>query len=119
MLDPDTTVMDIWPAPMIYAGPTEVQFHASSRRHAGASFFVVGRDAAGMKGSMEAVAHMDDDIYKGEHARYVLQMSPVLEDGQMGPFPMLDQLSETQEEGGVRFNRIKFATVPIDLPTQL
>lgn len=84
MLDPDTTVMAIWPAPMIYAGPTEVQFHASSRRNAGASFFVVGRDAAGMKGSMEAVAHMDDDIYKGEHARYVLQMSPVLEDAQMG-----------------------------------
>jgi 3'-phosphoadenosine 5'-phosphosulfate synthase len=24
MLDPDTTVMAIWPAPMIYAGPTEV-----------------------------------------------------------------------------------------------
>ena len=48
------------------------------------SFFVVGRDAAGMKGSMEAVAHMDDDIYKGEHARYVLQISPVLEDAQMG-----------------------------------
>ena len=23
MLDPDTTVMAIWPAPMIYAGPTE------------------------------------------------------------------------------------------------
>jgi len=84
MLDEETTVMAIWPAPMIYGGPTEVQFHASSRRNAGASFFVVGRDAAGMKGSMEAVAHMDDDIYKGEHARYVLQMSPVLEDGSMG-----------------------------------
>lgn len=32
MLDPDTTVMAIWPSPMIYAGPTEVQFHAKSRR---------------------------------------------------------------------------------------
>ena len=28
MLDPDTTIMAIWPAPMLYAGPTEVQFHA-------------------------------------------------------------------------------------------
>lgn len=83
MLDPAWTVMAIWPAPMIYAGPTEVQFHAQSRRNAGASFFVVGRDAAGMKGSMEAVAHQDDDLYKGEHARYVLQMSPVLEDHEM------------------------------------
>jgi len=68
---------------MIYGGPTEVQFHAASRRNAGASFFVVGRDPAGMKGSDLAVAHPDDDLYKGEHGRYVLQMSPVLEDQQM------------------------------------
>ena len=33
----------------LYAGPTEVQFHAKSRRCAGASYFVVGRDPAGMK----------------------------------------------------------------------
>ena len=43
-LDPATTVMAIWPSPMVYAGPTEVQFHAKSRRSAGASYFVVGRD---------------------------------------------------------------------------
>jgi 3'-phosphoadenosine 5'-phosphosulfate synthase len=83
MLDPAWTVMAIWPAPMIYGGPTEVQFHAQSRRNAGASFFVVGRDPAGMKGSELAVASPDDDLYKGEHGRYVLQMSPVLEDQQM------------------------------------
>ena len=35
MLDPSWTVMGIWPAPMIYAGPTEVQFHAASRRNRG------------------------------------------------------------------------------------
>ena len=35
MLDKDTTVMAIWPAPMIYGGPTEVLFHAKSRRNAG------------------------------------------------------------------------------------
>ena len=33
--------MAIWPSPMIYAGPTEVQFHAKSRRVAGASVFTV------------------------------------------------------------------------------
>jgi 3'-phosphoadenosine 5'-phosphosulfate synthase len=42
-LDPATTVMAIWPAPMVYAGPTEVQFHAKSRRSAGASYFGTGR----------------------------------------------------------------------------
>lgn len=36
-------VMAIWPAPMIYAGPTEVLFHAKSRRNAGATYFVAGR----------------------------------------------------------------------------
>ena len=48
MLDKATTVLAIWPAPMMYAGPTEVQFHARSRQVAGAEFFVVGRDPAGM-----------------------------------------------------------------------
>ncbi len=75
-LDPAKTVMAIWPAPMVYAGPTEVQFHAKSRRSAGASYFVVGRDPAGMKGSELAVAHPDDDLYDGDHGRYVLQNSP-------------------------------------------
>jgi 3'-phosphoadenosine 5'-phosphosulfate synthase len=65
MLDGETTVMAIWPAPMIYAGPTEVLFHAKSRRNAGATYFVAGRDPAGMKGSSLAVAHPDDDLYDG------------------------------------------------------
>jgi len=83
MLDESWTVMGIWPAPMIYAGPTEVQFHAASRRNCGASYFVVGRDAAGMKGSELAQWSPDDDLYNADHARYVLQMSPVLEDLEM------------------------------------
>jgi len=75
-LDSSWTVMAIWPSPMIYAGPTEVQFHAKSRRNGGASYFVVGRDPAGMKGSELAEASPDDDLYDGDHGRYVLQMSP-------------------------------------------
>ncbi|EWM28233.1 aps kinase atp sulfurlyase pyrophosphatase fusion protein [Nannochloropsis gaditana] len=78
MLDPNTTVMAIWPAPMIYAGPTEVIFHAKSRRNAGAGFFVVGRDPAGMKGSVEAATFKEDDLYHPDHGRYVLQTSPGL-----------------------------------------
>ncbi|CAM9583537.1 unnamed protein product, partial [Choristocarpus tenellus] len=76
MLDPATTVMAIWPSPMIYGGPTEVQFHAKSRRSGGASFFVVGRDPAGMKGSSLAQYAPDDDLYDPQHGRYVLWMSP-------------------------------------------
>ena len=76
MLDPETTVMAIWPAPMIYGGPTEVLFHAKSRRNAGATYFVAGRDPAGMKGSSIAEAHQDEDLYNGDHGRYVLTMSP-------------------------------------------
>lgn len=81
MLDKENTVMAIWPAPMIYAGPTEVLFHAKSRRNAGATYFVAGRDPAGMKGSSLAVAHPDDDLYDGNHGRYVLTVSP-------GQYPM-------------------------------
>jgi len=71
---------------MVYAGPTEVQFHAKSRRSAGASYFVVGRDPAGMKGSMDALAHPDDDLYDGDHGRYVLQNSPGIGSMQMLSF---------------------------------
>jgi len=85
-LDPDKTVMAIWPSPMVYAGPTEVQFHAKSRRSAGASYFVVGRDPAGMKGSPEAVAHPNDDLYYGDHGRYVLRNSPGIGDMQILSF---------------------------------
>jgi 3'-phosphoadenosine 5'-phosphosulfate synthase len=85
-LDPATTVMAIWPSPMVYAGPTEVEFHAKSRRSAGASYFVVGRDPAGMKGSLNAVAHPDDDLYDGNHGRYVLNYSPGIGDMKMLSF---------------------------------
>lgn len=37
---------------------------------------LTGRDPAGMKGSSLAVAHPDDDLYNGDHGRYVLYNSP-------------------------------------------
>ena len=87
-LHPDWTVMAIWPSPMIYAGPTEVQFHAKSRRVAGAAFFTVGRDPAGMPYSSEPYYNEDkckaddgaclegEDLYHPDHGRYVLMSSP-------------------------------------------
>ncbi|CAH0521951.1 unnamed protein product [Peronospora belbahrii] len=76
MLNKESTVLAIWPSPMIYAGPREVQWHAKSRKNAGASFFVVGRDPAGIKRSDGD----KDDIYAGDHGRFVLRMAPGMED---------------------------------------
>jgi 3'-phosphoadenosine 5'-phosphosulfate synthase len=78
-LDPATTVMSIWPSPMVYAGPTEVQWHAKSRRNAGAKYFITGRDPAGLKGSKAWQEKTGgEDLYDGNHGRYVMQMSPGL-----------------------------------------
>lgn len=48
ILDPKSTVLAIFPSPMLYAGPTEVQWHAKTRMTTGANFYIVGRDPAGM-----------------------------------------------------------------------
>lgn len=48
-LNPDHTILGVWPSPMFYGGPTEVLWHASSRVGAGISHFITGRDPAGVK----------------------------------------------------------------------
>jgi len=48
VLEPASTVLAIFPSPMMYAGPTEVQWHAKARMVTGANFYIVGRDPAGM-----------------------------------------------------------------------
>jgi 3'-phosphoadenosine 5'-phosphosulfate synthase len=47
VLDPATTILGIFPSPMLYGGPTEVQWHAKARMNAGCSYYIVGRDPAG------------------------------------------------------------------------
>jgi 3'-phosphoadenosine 5'-phosphosulfate synthase len=66
VLDPETTVMAIFPSPMLYAGPTEVQWHAKARVSAGATFYIVGRDPAG-------IPHPDTkkDLYEPTHGSKV------------------------------------------------
>ena len=79
MLDDAWTVLAIWPSPMVYSGPTEVQWHAKSRRVAGADYFIVGRDPAGLSYSndyMKSHNQTSDDVYHADHGRYVLQVSP-------------------------------------------
>jgi 3'-phosphoadenosine 5'-phosphosulfate synthase len=74
-------VLAIWPSPMIYAGPREVQWHASSRVHGGATHYIVGRDPAGMKHPAK-----DEDMYHMWHGTTMLEQSPGLQQVQLLPF---------------------------------
>jgi len=81
ILEPESTVMAIFPSPMMYAGPTEVQWHAKSRMSTGANFYIVGRDPAGMP-------HPDGgkDLYEHTHGSKVLTMAPGLTQLEIVPF---------------------------------
>lgn len=73
--------MAIFPSPMHYAGPTEVQWHAKARVNAGANFYIVGRDPAGMGHPTEK-----RDLYDPDHGKKVLSMAPGLEKLNILPF---------------------------------
>uniref|UniRef100_A0A0D9W1U2 sulfate adenylyltransferase n=1 Tax=Leersia perrieri TaxID=77586 RepID=A0A0D9W1U2_9ORYZ len=81
VLDPETTIVSIFPSPMHYAGPTEVQWHAKARINAGANFYIVGRDPAGMGHPTEK-----RDLYNPDHGKKVLSMAPGLEKLNILPF---------------------------------
>ncbi|TGZ34266.1 hypothetical protein CRM22_011409 [Opisthorchis felineus] len=82
VLDPKTTLVAIFPSPMLYAGPREVQWHARTRLYAGVQFYIVGRDPAGLP-------HPDGsgvDLYDPTHGAQVLSMAPGLPGLQILPF---------------------------------
>ncbi|XP_076452766.1 bifunctional 3'-phosphoadenosine 5'-phosphosulfate synthase-like isoform X2 [Babylonia areolata] len=81
VLDPKNTVIAIFPSPMMYAGPTEVQWHAKARMATGANFYIVGRDPAGMP-------HPDGtrDLFDHSHGAKVLTMAPGLTQLEIVPF---------------------------------
>lgn len=81
VLDPETTIVAIFPSPMHYAGPTEVQWHAKARINAGANFYIVGRDPAGLGHPIEK-----RDLYDPDHGKKVLSMAPGLEKLNILPF---------------------------------
>lgn len=81
VLDPSWTVLAIFPSPMLYAGPVEVQWHARSRLAAGVTTYIVGRDPAGIQ-------HPDtgDYLYDPTHGSKVLTMAPGLAHLDIIPF---------------------------------
>nr|BAF35979.1 ATP sulfurylase/APS kinase [Molgula tectiformis] len=81
VLDPKSTVVAIFPSPMMYAGPTEVQWHAKARMATGANFYIVGRDPAGMPHPEEK-----RDLYEHTHGKKVLTMAPGLTQLEIVPF---------------------------------
>eukprot|EP00092_Neocalanus_flemingeri_P023279 GFUD01025240.1.p1 GENE.GFUD01025240.1~~GFUD01025240.1.p1 ORF type:complete len:644 (+),score=218.70 GFUD01025240.1:192-2123(+) len=82
VLDPESTVLAIFPSPMMYAGPTEVQWHAKARMSTGANFYIVGRDPAGMPHPSPP----KQDIYEATHGGKVLEMAPGLTQLEIIPF---------------------------------
>jgi ATP sulfurylase len=93
-------------------GWLQVLFHAKSRRNAGATYFVAGRDPAGMKGSSLAQAHPDDDLYDGNHGRCVMRDThrPALLPALL-PAPHLVVLAERSEMCGVRVQVVSVLTI--------
>ncbi|KAJ3614446.1 hypothetical protein NHX12_018019 [Muraenolepis orangiensis] len=81
VLDPASTIVAIFPSPMMYAGPTEVQWHCRARMVAGANFYIVGRDPAGMPHP-----ETGKDLYEPTHGAKVLTMAPGLISLEIVPF---------------------------------
>nr|XP_023025472.1 bifunctional 3'-phosphoadenosine 5'-phosphosulfate synthase 2-like [Leptinotarsa decemlineata] len=86
ILDKDSTVLAIFPSPMMYAGPTEVQWHAKARMVAGANHYIVGRDPAGVPHPQGKHASIDGNLYEATHGGRVLKMAPGLTSLEIIPF---------------------------------
>ncbi|CAH8611722.1 unnamed protein product [Schistosoma margrebowiei] len=82
VLDRDTTLLAIFPSPMLYAGPREVQWHARTRMLAGAQYYIVGRDPAGLPHPNGTGV----DLYDPSHGAKVLSMAPGLSNLKIIPF---------------------------------
>ena len=92
-LDPNHTILAVWPSPMYYAGPTEVLWHASSRANCGITHFITGRDPAGLK-------HPEDpnkDCYDVWHGQKLLvHMKKMLNGVEVLPFKVAALNKKTQ-----------------------
>lgn len=82
VLDSDKTIVSIFPSPMSYAGPTEVQWHAKGRLVAGVDHYIVGRDPAGVKDPSDPAR----DLYDPTHGAKILERTPGLQNLKIIPF---------------------------------
>ncbi|KAF1739899.1 hypothetical protein MXB_2500 [Myxobolus squamalis] len=85
VLDPEQTIMAIFPSPMSYAGPTEVLWHCRARMVCGAKYYIVGRDPAGL-------AHPERsecDLFDPTHGAKVLLNAPLLDKLEIVPFTVV------------------------------
>ncbi|KAJ8673594.1 hypothetical protein QAD02_004856, partial [Eretmocerus hayati] len=85
VLDPNSTLLAIFPSPMMYAGPVEVQWHAKARMNAGANFYIVGRDPAGIPHPNPS-ATPDGNLYDPSHGARALKMARGLSSLEIIPF---------------------------------
>ena len=82
ILDRLKIVVGIFPSPICFAGPTEVQWHARTRMMAGVNFYIAGRDPAG-------ISHPSDHskyLFEPTHGTKVLTMAPGLNQLNILPF---------------------------------
>ncbi|KAF5296808.1 hypothetical protein FQA39_LY12326 [Lamprigera yunnana] len=86
ILERSNTVLAIFPSPMMYAGPTEVQWHAKARMCAGANFYIVGRDPAGIPHPLGNQGAPDGNLYNETHGSTVLKLAPNLSCLEIIPF---------------------------------
>lgn len=63
----------------------QVQWHAKARMIAGANFYIVGRDPAGVP-HPDQVSYPGQNLYDSDHGGMVLSMAPGLKDLEIIPF---------------------------------
>lgn len=85
ILDWNSTLLAIFPSPMMYAGPIEVQWHAKARMNAGANFYIVGRDPAGIP-HPNPNSTLDGNLYDPTHGARVLSKARGLRTLEIIPF---------------------------------
>lgn len=69
----------------VYFASFQVQWHAKARMIAGANFYIVGRDPAGIP-HPDKSATLDGNLYNATHGARVLSMAPGLQNLEIIPF---------------------------------